>query len=110
VIEAEHGFCFGMRDHFAILYSGDVVLCCIDFDGKTSLGNLNQRSLAEILRSPELEEIVKGFHRGRLVHPHCRRCLGSTSRIGSWLKPPMSLLGLRILKPFFYRHYRLFEE
>ena len=78
--------------------------------GKTSLGNLNERSLADILRSPELEEIVKGFHRGRLVHPHCRRCLGSTSRLGSWLKPPLSLLGLRILKPFFYRHYRLFEE
>ena len=110
VVETGHGFCFGMRDHFAILYSGDVVLCCIDFDGKTSLGNLNERSLADILRSPELEEIVKGFHRGRLVHPHCRRCLGSTSRLGSWLKPPLSLLGLRILKPFFYRHYRLFEE
>jgi MoaA/NifB/PqqE/SkfB family radical SAM enzyme len=109
VIDAGHGFCFGMRDHFAILYTGDVVLCCIDFDGKTSLGNLNEKPLTEILRSRELEEIVKGFRRGRLVHPHCRRCLGSTSRLGSWFKPAMSLLGLRVLKPLFYRHYRLFE-
>ena len=27
------GHCFGMRDHFGILYNGDVVLCCIDING-----------------------------------------------------------------------------
>jgi hypothetical protein len=30
VRDAWAGYCFGMRDHFAILYNGDVVLCCID--------------------------------------------------------------------------------
>jgi len=68
LIEAGHGYCFGMRDHFAILYSGDVVLCCVDFDGRTSIGNLKDSSLLEILRGPELERIMKGFRLGRLVH------------------------------------------
>jgi MoaA/NifB/PqqE/SkfB family radical SAM enzyme len=109
LVEANHGYCFGMRDHFAILYTGDVVLCCVDFDGKTSLGNLNDAPLVDILRSPELEGIMQGFRSSRLVHPHCRRCLGSSSWVSSWLKPPLSVLGLKVLKPLFYRQYRLFD-
>jgi MoaA/NifB/PqqE/SkfB family radical SAM enzyme len=109
IIEANHGYCFGMRDHFAILYTGDVVLCCVDFDGKTALGNLTNSPLIDILRDRELEIIMEGFRHHRLAHPHCRRCLGSRSRVGSWFKPAMSILGLKVLKPFFYRQYRLFD-
>lgn len=109
IIEAERGYCFGMRDHFAILYNGDVTLCCIDFDGKTSLGNIADTPLIDILNSPELEEIMAGFAGGRLVSPHCKRCLGSSSVLGSLVKPAASYLGLKILKPFFYRKYRLFD-
>ncbi len=109
IIEASYGYCFGMRDHFAILHSGDVVLCCIDYDGRTSFGSLNDESLLQILSGKELERIVKGFRRGRLLHPYCRQCLGSSSRVGSWIKPVASVLGLKILKPFFYRKYKLFD-
>jgi len=109
IIEARHGYCFGMRDHFAVLYSGDVVLCCVDFDGKTSLGNLRDTPLLEILRSERLEKIMNGFKRGKLEDPHCRRCLGTHSVLGSWIKPAASILGLKLLKPFFYRKYRLFD-
>jgi MoaA/NifB/PqqE/SkfB family radical SAM enzyme len=108
VVEASRGYCFGMRDHFAVLYSGDVVLCCIDFDGRTSLGNLKESSLLEILQSPRLKQIMEGFQRGALLEPHCRRCLGSGSRLGAWIKPVMSVIGLKVLKPFFYRKYRLY--
>ena len=110
VIEARKGYCFGMRDHFAILYSGDVVLCCIDYEGRTAVGNLKESSLLDILSSPRLEEIVQGFHRGELIDPYCRRCLGSSTRIGSWVKPVASVIGLKLLKPFFYRKYRLFDN
>jgi MoaA/NifB/PqqE/SkfB family radical SAM enzyme len=109
VIEAGHGHCFGMRDHFAILWSGDVVLCCIDFDGCTSFGNIKESSLAEILKSPDLERIVSGFAKGKLIHPHCRRCLGSKTKLSSWTKPALSILGLKALKPLFYRHYKLYK-
>ena len=109
VIEARHGYCFGMKDHFAILCSGDVVLCCVDFDGKTSLGNLKDASLLEILSSDRLEKIMNGFKRGRLEEPYCKHCLGTHSVLGSWIKPAASVLGLKLLKPFFYRKYRLFD-
>jgi MoaA/NifB/PqqE/SkfB family radical SAM enzyme len=109
VIDANRGYCFGMRDHFAVLYSGDVVLCCVDFDGKTSLGNLHEASLLSILKSEKLEQIMRGFQTGKLVDPHCRRCLGSHSRVGSLMKPTASFVGLKLLKPFFYRHYKLYD-
>jgi MoaA/NifB/PqqE/SkfB family radical SAM enzyme len=109
IVENRHGYCFGMRDHFAILYSGDVVLCCVDFDGRTAVGNLKGSSLVDILNGPDLERIMKGFRRGLLLDPHCRRCLGSGSRPGSWIKPAASIIGLKLLKPFFYRKYKLFD-
>ena len=108
IIEANRGYCFGMRDHFAILYTGDVILCCIDFDGKTAQGNLNDQSLVEILNSTNVAEVMRGFNSGRLFHPYCRKCLGSATRLGALVKPVASVLGLRVLKPFFYRRYRVF--
>lgn len=108
--DAWAGYCLGMRDHFGILYNGDVVLCCMDFDGRTAVGNLHVSSLKDILSSEELGEIIQGFRRFKLVHPHCRRCLGST-RLLSWLfKPVASVLALKTLKPFFYTHTRLYDE
>jgi len=86
-----------------------VVLCCMDYDGETSIGNLEELSLQEILNSPRLESIVRGFKRGRLVHPYCRRCLGSHSRLGAHIKPVVSVIGLKVLKPFLYRTYKLFN-
>ncbi len=108
VIEASHGYCFGMRDHFGILYNGDVVLCCIDYEGRTALGNIGDTSLAAILGGEKLKKIMQGFRKGRLVEAHCRKCLGSHSKIGSYVKPAVSYLGLRILRPFLYRKYRLY--
>jgi hypothetical protein len=99
-----------MRDHFAVLHNGDVTLCCMDYDGKTAVGNLHERTLAEVLASPELGEIVDGFRRYRVVHPYCKKCLGSRS-LASWLfKPVVSVAGLKLLKPFFYRQARLFDD
>lgn len=101
------GYCFGMRDHFGILYNGDVVLCCMDINGCTALGNLHNTSLKEVLSSDYLGEIIDGFKRFRVLHPHCKRCLGSTT-IPSWLfKPPLSIMTLKVLKPFFYKHTSL---
>jgi len=108
IIPANYGYCFGMRDHFAILHSGDVILCCIDYEGKTAIGNLHNSTLKEILESETLIDIVEGFKRGKLVHDHCKSCLGTHSNISSWTKPALSYLGLKVFKPFFYRKYKLF--
>ncbi len=105
--DAWAGYCFGMRDHFSILHNGDVILCCMDFDGQTKVGNLREASLKEILSSDELGRVVEGFRKFRVVHPYCKRCLGSRT-FASWLvKPVASVVGLKLLKPFFYKRTRL---
>ena len=108
--DAWAGYCFGMRDHFGILYNGDVVLCCMDFDGQTAIGNLHDSSLKGILSSDELGRIISGFRNFKVVHPHCKRCLGSTT-FTSWLfKPMASVLALKTLKPILYNRIKLYEE
>jgi MoaA/NifB/PqqE/SkfB family radical SAM enzyme len=49
--DAWAGYCFGMRDHFGILYNGDVVLCCIDFNGHTTIGNLLNSLFSQLGRN-----------------------------------------------------------
>ncbi|TAL26220.1 MAG: radical SAM/SPASM domain-containing protein [Nitrospirae bacterium] len=107
--DAWAGYCFGMRDHFSILYNGDVALCCIDFNGRTAIGNLHNSSLKEILSSDELGRIIEGFRRYRVIHPYCKKCLGSKS-VASWLlKPAVSIIALKTLKPFFYKQTKLYK-
>ncbi len=101
------GYCFGMRDHFSVLYNGDVTLCCIDYDGQTTIGNVNDASMEEILSSDRLGKIIRGFKRFRAVHPYCKICLGSSSLTSWLLKPISSIMALKILKPFFYKQIRL---
>lgn len=109
IYNAWAGYCFGMRDHFGILYNGDVVLCCMDFDGHTAMGNLYNTSLKEILSSDKLGKIINGFKKFRVIHPYCKRCLGSRT-VSSWLfKPVGSIMALKLLKPFFYKHTSLFR-
>lgn len=108
--EAWGGFCFGMRDHFAILHNGDVTLCCIDYDGHTVVGNLKEQSLEEVLSGEPLGGIMAAFRRFRLKHPYCRYCLGSKG-LGSWLvKPVAGIAALHLLKPYFYKRHPLKES
>jgi MoaA/NifB/PqqE/SkfB family radical SAM enzyme len=110
VHKAWAGYCYGMRDHFSILYNGDVILCCIDYDGRTVIGNAHSVSLEEILSSDRLGSIIEGFNRFRLVHPYCKKCLGSRS-FSSWLvKPIGSILGLKLLRSFFYTHTNIYDS
>jgi len=108
IYKAWAGYCFGMRDHFSILYNGDVTLCCVDFDGNTKIGNVKESSLKEILSSDYLREIVEGFKKFKVIHPYCKRCIGSKSVISWLLKPFLSILALKTLKPFFYKKIKLY--
>ncbi|HWR57318.1 MAG TPA: radical SAM protein [Thermodesulfovibrionales bacterium] len=107
--EAWAGYCFGMRDHFSVLYNGDVTLCCVDYDGNTRIGNLKDSSLMQVLSSVEFGRIMRGFRKYQLVHPYCKRCLGSKT-FASWLlKPIASVTALKMLKPFFYKRTSLLK-
>jgi len=44
----------------------------------------------------------------KVVHPYCKKCLGSSS-FASWLlRPAADLMVLKLLKPFFYSKKRLY--
>jgi MoaA/NifB/PqqE/SkfB family radical SAM enzyme len=107
--DAWAGYCFGMRDHFAILYNGDVTLCCIDFNGHTAVGNLHHASLKDVLSSHRLGEIMGGFRTLRPVDPYCKKCLGSKTAAGWLFKPFGQVFSLKVLKPFFYSRSRLWK-
>ena len=70
----EHGFCYAMKDHVAVLFDGRVVPCCLDADGIMTLGSLKEQTLDEILGTEKARLIAHGFGSNTLVHPLCRRC------------------------------------
>jgi hypothetical protein len=70
------GYCPGLSENFGILWNGDYVICCADYDGKTVLATFPETPIREYLSLPAVQEIARSFRRYRVVHPHCRRCLG----------------------------------
>ncbi len=72
--QGSHGFCFGMRDHIAILVDGTVVPCCLDGEADIPLGNIHQAPLTEILAGPRASVLRQGLARQQLHEPLCRRC------------------------------------
>jgi sulfatase maturation enzyme AslB (radical SAM superfamily) len=88
---ARFGFCGYALSNLGVLSDGTVTICCGDYDGHTSLGNLQTESLASLLSSEPAQAIGDGFRRARVVHSHCQRCLGSASRAKLVLKGGLSL-------------------
>lgn len=78
VFPARFGYCSYLLSNIGVLSNGEVTICCGDYDGKASLGNLGDSSLASLLRSEPARTLARGQERMRLVHPHCQRCFGST--------------------------------
>lgn len=67
-------FCHALRNHIGVLVDGTVVPCCLDADGKLSLGNLHETELDDILNSQRARAIYDGFSRRRAVESFCRKC------------------------------------
>ena len=67
-------FCYGLKDHFAILCEGSVVPCCLDREGVIALGNIFETPIEEILSSPRAAAMREGFRCRRATEELCRRC------------------------------------
>lgn len=67
-------FCYGLKDHFAILCDGRVVPCCLDREGAITLGNIFDTPAEEILQSPRAQAIREGFQKRCATEELCRRC------------------------------------
>lgn len=74
-------FCYGLKDHFAILCDGRVVPCCLDREGAITLGNIFTQEIGEILQSPRAKAMREGFARRCATEELCQKC-GYARRFG----------------------------
>ncbi|MEA3290153.1 MAG: SPASM domain-containing protein [Campylobacterota bacterium] len=69
-----HGYCHGLSSQLAILSSGKVVPCCLDSFGIIDLGNIEDKSLKDILFSQKALNIKDGFKKNIAVEELCQKC------------------------------------
>ena len=67
-------YCYGLKDHFAILCDGSVVPCCLDREGEITLGNIFSDNLSEILSGDRAEQMRQGFRCRTATEELCRKC------------------------------------
>lgn len=73
--ECEQGYCYGLKDHIAILVDGTVVPCCLDHKGQIVLGNILQENLSNILEKKRTKSIIEGFQNRIAVEELCKKCM-----------------------------------
>ena len=77
VVPAKQGGCplVANEHQVAVLCNGDVVLCCLDFNGGTRAMNIRGKTLREAAAAvADIRERI--VYRGELPFSACRRCLG----------------------------------
>lgn len=79
VVPTNSGYCGALVDKMGILVNGDVVLCCVDYNGENVLGNISDASLADILDGELARRVRDGFARREVVLDACKVCLGSVT-------------------------------
>ncbi len=101
-IRARFGYCPAIQENLGILWNGDVVFCCVDYEGKTAVGNLMDNTLEECLARPQIQKALKGFNTLRVLHPHCQRCIGDKNLLNTVVRQVGSIIyfkGVRRLFP-----------
>ena len=95
---ARFGYCPGLSENFGVLWNGDYVICCSDYDGKTIMAKFSETSLREYLSLPAVQATAMGFRKYRVAHPHCRQCLGDRHLVSSFLRQAGSIAYFKIYR------------
>ncbi len=66
--------CYGGKKQFAILNDGTLCLCCLDYQGKTKIGNLLTNDLPTLLASKTCQEALLGFNNRKPYFELCKKC------------------------------------
>ncbi len=61
-------------ERMTVLWDGEVVPCCNDYNKKLSLGNLCDQTLSEIWNGPEMRQLREEFISNRVTNPLCHHC------------------------------------
>jgi len=67
--------CLHLWKDGVVLWNGDFVPCCMDFDGKMVLGNLRNKNLKDIWNSAKIISMRKDQVENNYHNPLCKNCL-----------------------------------
>lgn len=109
IIKARVGFCEGLKSHFGILSNGDMVFCCVDYDGNTRFGNLKENTIKEALAQKRVQNVMQSFEKFIVKEPYCQRCLGDVSFDKALLRQLGSIAYFKMYRPW-WEKYRNKED
>lgn len=66
--------CLGGKKQLAILCDGTVCLCCLDYLGKTKIGNLFIEELGDIYEKELYQKAISGFCNRKPYFEICKKC------------------------------------
>jgi len=72
-------------DNLAVHADGRVVLCCVDYNASTTIGNVFKQSLPEIMADPRNIKIIKDLRKGKFFFDGCKSCQGHTTFLGKYV-------------------------
>ena len=99
VIPASFGTCNGAARQAGILYDGTVVPCCKDYEGLIPLGNVNQRSLEDVLGDSPACGLRRDFSRLQVTNPLCQRCIGADTQQKAIARQLASIVYFKLYSP-----------
>ena len=71
-------FCSHPFTDFGVLWNGDVSLCCLDYDATLKVGNVNNHSVEDIMKSADSKKLRASMYGLEKLHPTCVKCQSRT--------------------------------
>ena len=105
VVPASFGTCNGAARQAGILYDGTVVPCCKDYEGLIPLGNVNQRSIAEVLDDRPACTLRRDFNRLQVTNPVCQQCIGADTPKKAIARQLASIAYFKLYTPLMRKLY-----
>jgi hypothetical protein len=101
------GACQLPLDTLGILWDGSLTLCCLDFDGILTFGEVSHGTIADALQSEEYKNFRQAFEEHRLVRSFCQQCRGHVKGPLSRRLVPGSLPALAGVALIYLSRFRL---
>ena len=74
LINEEKTVCLGGKTHLGILSNGNVILCCLDSLGDTTIGNVFENSFEDIINSEVFKKIRDNLANKKYYFELCKKC------------------------------------
>jgi len=68
-----------MAGNLGMLANGDLIFCCLDYEGEMKLGNIETADIQALLSSPKRARLQENV----VTEPLCRRCKGTVFVLGT---------------------------